>query len=212
MLAEADSGLTAMAMEGQRGRYNGDEFLLVKFFTHPKVSPVKSAEAGRPIFIETPYIQIMQPGNKDSIIIRPATDMDKQRFAEHYRKYEARDTEEHVEGTLLEEWPGITRSQCEELKFLNIRTVEQLANVNDSNAQGVMGIGFLKQKATGYLAASKDSAVTDALAGANKKLEAMQARLDAMEADATTVADLAAVADEPAEEAEDKPRRRRGAK
>jgi len=180
ILAEADSGLTAMAMEGQKGRYNGDEFLLVKFFTHPKLNRVKSKEEQRPIYVETPYIQIMQPGNKDSIVIRPATAMDKNRFAEHFRKYEARETEEHVEGTLLEEWTGITRSQCEELKYLNIRTVEQLAGVNDSNAQNVMGIAFLKQKAGKYLIAAKDEATSQALMETKEELATLKAQMAAL--------------------------------
>ncbi len=71
----------------------------------------------------------MQPGNKDTVIDDPASAHYKERFAEHFRRYEARESQEHIEGTILEEWAGITRSQCEEMKFLNIRTVEQLANL-----------------------------------------------------------------------------------
>lgn len=174
MLQEADMGLTNMALESNNSRYQGDEFLLVKFFTHPKLDPQGSAEKGRPIYVETPYVQIMQPGNKDSIIQRPATEMDKNRFAEHFRKYEARETEEHIEGTPLEMWPGITRSQCEELKFLNVVTVEQLANISDSNAQNVMGIAYLKQKAQIYLESSKDEATTQALADAQSQIQELR--------------------------------------
>jgi len=148
-LMEAGHGVTDLAMNN--GRYHGDENLLVKFFNNPRINSAKTKEAGRPIFEEIPYVQIMQPGNKDSIVIRPATDMDKARFTEHFRKFEAREDQEKVEGTLLDEWAGITRSQCEELKYLNIKTVEQLASVSDSNAQGIMGIGYLKEKATKYI-------------------------------------------------------------
>jgi hypothetical protein len=185
MLQEAEHGLTAMAMSN--GRYQNDDNLLVRFFMHPKLNQTRSAEEGRPIYEELPYIQIMVPGNKDSIIQRPASDMDKTRFAEHYRKFEARIDQDTVEGTLLEEWPGITRSQAEELKYFNIRTVEQLAGVSDSNAQNIMGIQFLKQKATAYLEASKEEATAEALAEMTARLEALEARNQELEAELETV-------------------------
>jgi hypothetical protein len=176
-LMEAEHGITDLAMNN--GRYHGDENLLVKFFNNPRLNSVKTKDAGRPIFEEVPYVQIMQPGNKDSIVIRPATDMDKARFKEHYRKFEAREDQEKVEGTLLDEWAGITRSQCEELKYLNIKTVEQLASVSDSNAQGIMGIGYLKEKANKYIDDSAGEATKEALADLQAKYESLMAQMDA---------------------------------
>lgn len=175
MLHEALHDTTDLAMNNTR--YHGDSHLLVKFFFHPRISQTKTAEEGRPIYIETPYIQIMQPGNKDSIVIRPATEMDKARFVEHWRRFEARETEEHFEGTLLDEWPGITRSQCEELKFLNIRTVEQLANMADSNAQNVMGLNMIKQKATEFIEASAANATAEKFAALEAKYDALMAQM-----------------------------------
>lgn len=164
MLPEADMGVTNMAMGGNSGRYAGDETLLVKFFKHPLRNDAKSKEEGRPIFDDVDYVQIMQPGNKDSIVIRPATPMDKDRFAEHFRRYEVRQTEEYIEGTLLSESPIVTRAQCEELSYLNIKTVEQLAEVADSNAQNIMGIQMLKQRAKNYLEQAAGNASAQALA------------------------------------------------
>ncbi len=182
-LQEADMGITNMAMGGTSARYAGDEHLLVKFFTHPKLNATRTAAEGRPIYEEVPYLQVMQPGNKDSIVIRPATAVDKQRFPEHFRKYELREDTDGIEGTLLEEWPGVTRSIVEELKYLNIRTVEQLANVSDSNAQNVMGISLLKSKAAAYLEAAKDEATAEALAAANERIDQLMERLEEMAAE-----------------------------
>ena len=183
MLAEADMGITSMAMDSsQNSRFAADNVLLVKFFDHPKLNQSRSAEEGRPIYEEIPYIQIMQPGNKDNIIQRPATDMDKHRFAEHFNRYKARASEDHLEGTLLESWPGVTRSQCEELRFFNVRTVEQLACMSDSNSQGMMGINLLKQKAAAYLEDADANAAKQALADQktkNEELMAMIAELSA---------------------------------
>ena len=142
-----------------------------------------------------------KPGNKDSIVIRPATSMDKQRFAEHYRKFEAREDQEALEGTLLDEWPGISRSQCEELKYLNIRTVEQLAAVSDSNAQGVMGISFLKQKAEKYLEESKSGANEAKIAELEAKIRELSEKMSEPKMSATDAVE------EP--EAEKAPRKRR---
>ena len=131
-MQEADMGVTSLAMNGPSGRFQGDENLLVRFYMHPAKDSAASKEEGRPIFKEVPYVHIMQPGNKESIIHRKATDMDKQRFAEHFRKFEAREDQEALEGTPLIEWPGITRSQAEELKFYNVLTLEQLAAMSDT--------------------------------------------------------------------------------
>ena len=179
MLQEGDYGQTELAMQGASGRYLGDSTLLVKFFLNPKLNQGKSAEAGRPIYEDVPYVQIMQPGNKDSIVIRPATQMDKSRFAEHWKKYLAREDQEAIEGTPIEEWAGVTRSMVEELKYMNIRTVEQLATLSDTHASKIMGIQNLKAKAAKYLESAKDTATAEALAAANARIDELMARLDA---------------------------------
>jgi hypothetical protein len=180
MLNEAMHDTTDLAMNS--GRSHGDDTLLVKFFKKPKLNSARTTAEGRPIYEERTHIQIMQPGNKDSIIIRPATKMDKNRFAEHFRKYEAREDQEALEGTPLEEWAGITRSQCEELKYLNIRTVEQLASVSDSNAQNVMGISHMKQRALKYLDETAGNATTEALESANAQIQELREAIAALQA------------------------------
>jgi hypothetical protein len=176
---EAMHDTTDLAMNN--GRHFGDSHLLVKFFMHPRIQQTKSAEEGRPIYKEEIYIQIMQPGNKDSIVIRPAMDMDKHRFAEHFRKFEARESQETVEGTLLDEWAGITRSQAEELKFMNVKTVEQLANMSDSNAQNVMGLNMLKQKANKFMETAEANATDEKFADLQAKFDSLVAKMEGAE-------------------------------
>jgi len=177
MLQEAGYGITEQAFGGSKARYAADSSLLVKFFKHPQLNDARTAEEGRPIYEEVDYIQIMQPGNKDSIIIRPATPMDKSRFSEHFSRYTARMDEEYVEGTLLREWPGITRAQAEELAFFNIKTVEQLANVSDVNAQPIMGINMLREKARAYLEVAEKEAVAEELLAANARINRLETML-----------------------------------
>lgn len=167
-------------------RFIGDDHLLVKFFTHPKLMRQESEEAQRPIYKETPYIQIMTPGNKDSIIQRPARQMDKDRFPEHWKKFSARE-EQTMEGTPLSEVSWVTRSQCEEMKWLNIMTVEQLAALSDTNSQGLMGIGPLKKKAVAYMEkAEKEATGVKMLAQLQERddqIAALMERVEAMEAE-----------------------------
>ena len=176
-MQEAGYGLTEQAFGGNQGRNAADASLLVKFFKNAKLNEGRTSQEGRPIYEDVDYIQIMQPGNKDSIIIRPATKMDKARFAEHYSRYQARQDEEYIEGTLLTDWPGISRAQAEELSFFNIRTVEQLASVSDSNAQNIMGIQLLKNKAVAYLEAAESQAVAEDLQEAKDEIEELKAQV-----------------------------------
>ena len=161
-LQEAGCDMTEQAI-GNAGRFAKDDSLYVRFYSHPKQDPVKSAEEGRPIFNDTEYVSIMVPGDKTSIIERPARDMDRQRFAKHYAAFK-NDAEEVLEGTPLAAWPGLTRSQVEELRYFNIRTVEQLATVSDSHAQKFMGINTLRNKAQAYIEAAAGNAATDKMA------------------------------------------------
>ena len=163
-LQEAEMDITTLAHSTRRTQ--GDEYLAVRFYHESKEKKDKSLKAGRPIFEDVVYVEIMQPGNKDNIINRPATEMDKQRFAKHYAMWKARTSNEdhQLVGTPLSEWAGVTRSQANELSFFNVKTVEQLAHMADSNTNNMMGLGGLKDKAKKYLDSSADQATIDALA------------------------------------------------
>lgn len=155
---EADLGMTSAAMDNV-GRNALDNTLLVKFFMKARLDSAASKAQGRNIFKDEVYIEIMTPGNKDSIIQRPASELDINRFPEHYAKFKARAADaDMIEGTPLEEWPAVTRSQVEDLKYHNVRTVEQLVSMADVHAQGLMGLGILKKKAEAFLEAAETQA------------------------------------------------------
>ena len=134
-----------------RLRQNGDEALLVKFEIRPKQHRGMSEKEGRPIYKDVEYISIRAPGSPDEIC-RPATQRDIDRFPRHYQAFKNRVGNEDVEeGTLLSEWPMVTRSQVEEFAFMGIKTVEQLAGISDANGQNIMGFQGLKRKAKEWL-------------------------------------------------------------
>lgn len=143
-----------------------DKRLFVRFSTIPKKNEAKSKEAGRPIFEDVEYIEILTPGERD-YPHRPVREGDKERFATQYERWKRTGEGEALEGTPLSEWPGITRSLVEELRFFNVRTVEQLAGMADSNCQKIMGGQTWKQKARDYLERAQ----------ANAPMEKMNAEL-----------------------------------
>lgn len=137
-----------------------DKTLLVKFEYRPKQDSAETLKEGRPIFKDVLYIDIRAPGDRLGGICRPASQRDIDRFPEHYRRFMARtsDDTEKLVGTPLAEWPMVTRAQVEELAFLNVKTVEQLAEVADVHGARIMGINGLKEKAKNWLKVAKDNA------------------------------------------------------
>ena len=154
----------------QPSRQNeADKALLVKFFNKTKQDMIASEREKRPVFHEVVYVSIDVPGNRLGGACHPATQRDVERFPLHYQAFKNRtaDTPETLVGMPLVEWPKITRSQAEELAFLKIRTVEQLAEVSDGNSGQIMNFYDLKTKAKAWLLAAAE----------NKSAEHLQAEL-----------------------------------
>ena len=127
-----------------------DKSLMVKFFYKERPDSTKSEELGRPVFKEVAYIELRVAGQRDVQACRPATVADKQRFPRHFDAFERR-VEAPTEGMPLSEWPQITRTQAEELSFINVKTVEQMASVKDANIGNMMGGYSLREKAQKWL-------------------------------------------------------------
>ncbi len=175
-LAEADMGMTSMAFQDAGDRDPSDDQLLVKFFWHPEKDEKASTEEGRPIFREVEYIQIQVPGQKDTIVQRPAFAEDKERFPRHWAAFQNKE-EMPVSGTPLDQWPRISRAQVEELKYFNIHTVEQLAELSDTNAQNFRAIQNLKREAVAYVEEAKGNAPMVKMA---EELEARDNEIDTL--------------------------------
>lgn len=139
-----------------RNQNRMDEGLLVKFYIKPLKDDEETIKQGRPIFKEVEYVDIKIPGNRLSGAVRPATTADIERFPRHYAAFKNRVTDELVEGTLLSEWPLMSRSMVEQLAFFNVKTVEQLASMTDGNAQKFQGINGFKAKAKEWLKVAKE--------------------------------------------------------
>jgi len=150
------------ARTADQPRYAMDSKLYVKFYTRPVMHGFKSSEAGRPIYEDKEYIEILVPGDSKTKVDCPVNDEFRTRFPKQYEKFK-RNEVQAVTGTPLEMWPQITRSMVAELKAMNVTTVEQLADMADTTAQNIMGNHDLRRRAKLFIDAAKGEAVNNKL-------------------------------------------------
>jgi cell division protein FtsB len=158
--------------------------VFVEFFMEAVEFKAESEKEGRPVFREIPYVRIQTPGDRNNVLEVKATDHYKQKFSREWRAFQENQTEP-VSGTLLKEWPQITKSQVKEAEHFGIKTVEQLASVND-NALQRLGMGWmaLRNSARTYLELASGTAAQNAQAAENDRLrgeiEALKAQFQSM--------------------------------
>jgi hypothetical protein len=156
---------------------DSDKGVYAKFYFFPMEDPKASAEAGRPVFADREFVEILAAGNQNNIVRRPASDMDKKRFRRQYALFKQGDEEQMI-GTPLKEVPWITRSQVEEFAYRKIRTLEDLAGMSD--AQCVLpGMYDMKRKAEAWLKKASDAAPFTAMSA---EMEALRAEIAALKA------------------------------
>ncbi len=143
--------------QANQSRFAMDSKLYVTFYVRPIKNAFRSEQEGRPIFEEREYIKIIVPGDSKTTVDCPVTDEFRGRFEKQYDKFK-KGLAQAVEGTPLEMWPQMTVGLCAELKAMNISTVDQLAALDDSKAQKIMGSHELRRKAQLFLSAAKGEA------------------------------------------------------
>lgn len=177
-------GLPDLADPNLFSRANaGDDSLFVVFYMGVIQNEAQTTEQGRPIFDDVESVRIMVPGDRNNVIDRPASPQDKARFAKQYALFQqGRKEDDQITGTRLSEWPFLTRGQCEEFRYLGLRTVEQLAEVNDAVCAKVPGLNQLKRNAAIWLDKSKGAAEAAKTAKEidtqNKRLAHLQSVVD----------------------------------
>lgn len=188
-----------------------DKALMVRFFYKDVQNKMESQKQNRPIFKEKLYIEIRIAGQRDVQACRPANHGDKTRFPRHLEAFEKR-VEAPTEGMPLAEWPKITRTLAEELSYLNVKTVEQLASMKDSNISNIMGGYGLRDAAVKWLELNSAETVDREKEEMRAELAALKEQmaqlLAAKEAPATQAAPLESTLDAP-EEAAPAPRPRK---
>lgn len=165
--------------------------ILAMFFTDAVRMNFASEQAGRDIFEDREHVKIVIAGDKHSEVVREATDADRERFHEVYRRFRAKATErEQIVGTILDAAPFLSPAQRKEMEAINIFTVEQLAALSDTAKQRLgMGANELVAKAQAFLKVAADTALATSQAA---RLEQQDAEIADLK---RQIKELAAVAE-----------------
>lgn len=88
-------------------------------------------------------------------------------------------------GTPLAAWAGVTRGQADELRRAEIKTVEDLAEMNDTGLERIRlpGMRRLRDAAREYMAGRASADVAKAMAEAKEERDAAMALLEEMRAE-----------------------------
>jgi len=186
---------------------NADSSLAVTFYKRSVKQDMASEEAGRPIYKEFDFVRIMVPGDNLSEIDTYANESHKQRFPRQWAYYQNQvGSHSDFEGTPIEQWPLVSRSQADELRGIKFPTVESVANCSDQQLQRIgmiagMSPHSFREKAKTFLSlATKSAEVSQreaelqALKEENVKIKAeTDAKLAAMQEQMSAL--LAAVAE-----------------
>ena len=143
--------------------HGDDKGLYVEFFDEAVQHPFQSEQAGRPIFVEQPYVKILFPGDMTKQVVRPVDlqgsegkPSDPERWPRQWDAYQKKASQVPI-GTPLTQWAPMTKAIALTLKAQNIHTVEQLAELPDT-ALVWMGAREMHEKAKVWLASAKDGA------------------------------------------------------
>ncbi len=164
--------------------------VIPRFFMDTSLDQVASQREGRPIFRDRELVELIVPGENNQRHVARVTDEHRHHYAEHYKAFKDK-TEMPTDGIPLEMWPSLpSRAAVEELKGIQLRTVEDVAEMSDAVCQRIRVGGFrLRELAKAYL---DDAYAAAALEKATAAQQALEARLAASDA---KVAELAALVD-----------------
>jgi hypothetical protein len=167
--------------------------LLVSFEYVAVMDDARSAEEGRPVFVDKEFIEIRSPNDPNSVVHREADHKDRATYPQTYKAWKD-GAAEALSGTPLKKWTYISASQVALLGFRGIRTVEQFVDVSDDGCHQ-LGHGFLelRNKAQVWLKDAKDSSSSARHAA---ELEARDSRIRDLERQVKEIATRQAERDE----------------
>lgn len=153
--------------------------ITARFCIEAKQNKLKSAQMGRPVYDDVEYVEVMHHGDKNSILKYPVKDIHRNRWPKEYEAFR-KGQDVQVEGTRLEQWPPISKSEIATLKAMGIYTVEQLSEMkDDAITRYGMGGRKLVNTAKAYLKAAQSGSGITQLQAENEKLQARIASLEA---------------------------------
>lgn len=132
--------------------FGRDTSLLVKFFTHPQISKIKSDEAGRPVYDDAVMIEVINPGEKEPIRVIK-TKWHEQRFPKQWENFQ-KGVQEIGSGTPLDHLFPNEPGTILTLNGFNVFTVDQLAAITDTAIGNIPMGRALVDRAKAYLSSA----------------------------------------------------------
>ncbi len=151
---------------------NADEKLHVQFYTYDK-APYE----GRP------FVRIIVPGDKTTVIDQPVRDDHKERFPRQWLYYSMQNASEDIPGVPLTDWrrdrpQDISEMQLNELQVLKFQVVEQVATATDMQLQRIgMGSLGLRNAAQMFLREHRANAASSETQALRNELAELKALL-----------------------------------
>jgi hypothetical protein len=161
-----------------------DDRAHVTFFRDAVPNEAASMTAGRPIYQDEERIEISFPGNQLNIWVGRVTEEHRQKYARQYEAFLKGEEIAH-EGTPIEQMTVLNKAQVKELKYFDIFTVEDAANLSEQGVQAIgMGGARLREMAKKYLEQAQGFAPIAKLVSDNEnllsQLQAQKAQMEEM--------------------------------
>jgi hypothetical protein len=148
-----------------------ENLVVPRFFVNTMPNEAASKAKGRPVFQEMECIELRFAGNRQTVAVFPAHDVEPnatrekgeivtyaQKYNDQYLKFKALEHQD-VAGTPVSELPFLNEAKRRELRALNIHTAEALAALDGTPLKQLgMGGRELKNQAVAYLAAAEGTA------------------------------------------------------
>lgn len=166
------------------GARNPDDMLNVEFYDHAALDKYKYDTTGEKSYkAECPFVRISIPGNKDTVIERPAEGRDAIKWPRQWSFYQMQtgraSNPTDVPGWPLDEWKELVEDEKRLLKHLRFYTVEQVAGASQAQIQGMgMGGQGLVQRAKKAISERNGAKVNEEVARRDAEIADLREKLD----------------------------------
>jgi hypothetical protein len=164
--------------------FSADSQLAVTFYNGAKLNQHRTDESGGvPQYDDCVFVKIVVPGDTFNIIDQPAwiderhPNAHNNRFKRQWEAFKANQKASAVAGVPIVELPALAESQRKTLAFLNVETVEQLANLPDDKLTHILGGQELRKRAQLYLRQREDAQLTAKLDAEAQRQKAEKEKL-----------------------------------
>lgn len=145
---------------------------MVRFFKHPMISKIQSEEKGLPVYVDVDMIEVMQPGEKESVQVL-ANEFHRRRFPKQWQAFQD-GIEQTATGTPLDHLFPSEPGMILTLKSFNIHTVQQLAALTDTGINNIPMGRQVVDRAKQYLGSAEHGSEYHAM---QKRIADLEAKL-----------------------------------